>query len=76
VKLSKKNNEKKLTNNNAEVYYAGKAGEFGRGTLTSDFFYEEYILNFLIARRKFTHIALLNGITSWRENKKKNASFS
>lgn len=37
----------------------------GSGTpgLESDFFYEEYNLNFAIAQRTFTSVALLNGIT-------------
>jgi len=45
------------------IYDAGKLKQFGRGSLTSDFFYEEYNLNYLIAKQKVTQISLLNGIT-------------
>eukprot|EP01118_Nematostelium_gracile_P017375 TRINITY_DN73_c0_g1_i1.p1 TRINITY_DN73_c0_g1~~TRINITY_DN73_c0_g1_i1.p1 ORF type:complete len:352 (+),score=101.63 TRINITY_DN73_c0_g1_i1:127-1056(+) len=45
------------------VYDAGKAREFGKGTLTSDFFYNEYQLNHLISLQKIPQVAILNGIT-------------
>jgi 3-hydroxyisobutyryl-CoA hydrolase len=45
------------------IYDAGKNSTIRGSGLTSDFFYEEYILNNMIASKTFHHIALLNGIT-------------
>ena len=46
------------------VYFAGRSGEVGRdGTLTADFFREEYMLNFQIANFPKPYITLLDGFT-------------
>lgn len=45
------------------IYDAGMQQKFGRGEITSDFFYEEYNLNHKISQQKVTQVSLLNGIT-------------
>ncbi len=46
------------------IYWAGKAGDVGRdGTLTADFFREEYTLNYRIANYPKPYLAYLDGVT-------------
>lgn len=45
------------------AYHAGRAGSLGDGTLTGDFFREEYQLNFLIANYDKPYLSWLDGIT-------------
>ena len=46
------------------VYFAGMGGELDRrGSLTADFFREEYTLNYLIANYPKPYIAYLDGVT-------------